>query len=561
MLRNTFILSAIVLSACAQPSMPRAAGPSESAETVQPVAARIFASGTIYTGVEGETVDTVAVDDDGRIVWTGSIDDLDAEVDIEGAEFVWLDNNFMYPGFTDSHAHLLGIGQRELSLDLADTASLEELVTRIEAEAGGLGDEAIIVGRGWIETDWPEGRMPAAADLDAAVDDRLVILMRADGHALVASTAALNAAGIDETTPDPEGGKIERDSDGKATGILIDNAMTPVWGLVAEPSEEEIRRAYVEGSRVYAERGWTGLHNMSVPPAHAPLMAELDAAGEMPVRIYNALSEDGFPLAAGHEYETDTISNRAVKLYMDGALGSRGALLIEPYSDRPDTNGLSLLEPEGLHNLMMKAEEEDVQLAIHAIGDLANRRILNVYEELDISPDRRWRIEHTQILHPDDIARIPELGLIASMQPSHAIGDLKFAPARLGFDRLDGAYAWQDLLDAGAVIAGGSDAPVEVGSPLIEFYAAVAREDLEGNSGEGWHPEQALSRQDALALFTSSAAYAAFMEDDLGTIEPGKLADFTVFDRDLMTVPEDEILEANAVMTVVNGEIVWSAAE
>ncbi|MAN75106.1 MAG: amidohydrolase [Henriciella sp.] len=541
--------------------MPRAAGPSESAETVQPVAARIFASGTIYTGVEGETVDTVAVDDDGRIVWTGSIDDLDAEVDIEGAEFVWLDNNFMYPGFTDSHAHLLGIGQRELSLDLADTASLEELVTRIEAEAGGLGDEAIIVGRGWIETDWPEGRMPAAADLDAAVGDRLVILMRADGHALVASTAALNAAGIDETTPDPEGGKIERDSDGKATGILIDNAMTPVWGLVAEPSEEEIRRAYVEGSRVYAERGWTGLHNMSVPPAHAPLMAELDAAGEMPVRIYNALSEDGFPLAAGHEYETDTISNRAVKLYMDGALGSRGALLIEPYSDRPDTNGLSLLEPEGLHNLMMKAEEEDVQLAIHAIGDLANRRILNVYEELDISPDRRWRIEHTQILHPDDIARIPELGLIASMQPSHAIGDLKFAPARLGFDRLDGAYAWQNLLDAGAVIAGGSDAPVEVGSPLIEFYAAVAREDLEGNSGEGWHPEQALSRQDALALFTSSAAYAAFMEDDLGTIEPGKLADFTVFDRDLMTVPEDEILEANAVMTVVNGEIVWSAAE
>ena len=561
MLRNTFILSAIVLSACAQPSMPRAAGPSESAETVQPVAARIFASGTIYTGVEGETVDTVAVDDDGRIVWTGSIDDLDAEVDIEGAEFVWLDNNFMYPGFTDSHAHLLGIGQRELSLDLADTASLEELVTRIEAEAGGLGDEAIIVGRGWIETDWPEGRMPAAADLDAAVGDRLVILMRADGHALVASTAALNAAGIDETTPDPEGGKIERDSDGKATGILIENAMTPVWGLVAEPSEEEIRRAYVEGSRVYAERGWTGLHNMSVPPAHAPLMAELDAAGEMPVRIYNALSEDGFPLAAGHEYETDTISNRAVKLYMDGALGSRGALLIEPYSDRPDTNGLSLLEPEGLHNLMMKAEEEDVQLAIHAIGDLANRRILNVYEELDISPDRRWRIEHTQILHPDDIARIPELGLIASMQPSHAIGDLKFAPARLGFDRLDGAYAWQNLLDAGAVIAGGSDAPVEVGSPLIEFYAAVAREDLEGNSGEGWHPEQALSRQDALALFTSSAAYAAFMEDDLGTIEPGKLADFTVFDRDLMTVPEDEILEANAVMTVVNGEIVWSAAE
>lgn len=561
MLRNALILSAALLSACAQQTETPVPDAADAANMAQPVATKVFSSGTIYTGVGAETVDTVAVDADGRIVWTGSVDDVDAQVDIEDAEFVWLNNGFMYPGFTDSHAHLLGIGQRELSLDLTGTASVEELVTRIETEAEGLGDEATIVGRGWIETGWPEGRMPSAADLDAVVGDRIVILQRSDGHALVASSAALEAAGIDAATPDPDGGKIERDADGDATGILIDNAMTPLWGLVAQPSDEDIRRAYAEGAAVYAARGWTGLHNMSVPAEHAATMAELDGEDELPIRIYNAFDEDGFAIAQARSFETDTITNRAVKLYMDGALGSRGALLIEPYLDRPDTSGLALLEPDGLRALMAKADEDGVQLAIHAIGDLANRRILDVYEELGFGADKRWRIEHTQILHPDDIARVPGLGLIASMQPSHAIGDLKFAPSRLGMDRLDGAYAWQDLLDAGAVIAGGSDAPVEVGSPLIEFYAAVAREDLDGNSGEGWHPEQAISREAALALFTSSAAYAAFMENDLGTIEVGKLADFTVFDRDLMTVPEDEILDTNAVMTVVQGEIVWSAAD
>ncbi|WP_040500532.1 amidohydrolase [Henriciella marina] len=561
MLRNALILSAAILAACAPQAETPVPDATDAADMAQPVATKVFSSGTIYTGVGSQTVDAVAVDADGRIVWTGTADSVDAQVDIENAEFVSLNNGFMYPGFTDSHAHLLGIGQRELSLDLTGTASIEELVTRIAAEAESLGEEAIIVGRGWIETGWPEGRMPSAADLDAVVGDRIVILQRSDGHALVASSAALEAAGIDAATPDPDGGKIERDADGNATGILIDNAMTPLWGLVAQPSDEDIRRAYVEGAGVYAARGWTGLHNMSVPADHAGIMAELDGDGGLPIRIYNAFDEDGFAIAEARSFETDTITNRAVKLYMDGALGSRGALLIEPYSDRPDTSGLALLEPDGLSALMQKADEQGVQLAIHAIGDLANRRILDVYEELGLGADKRWRIEHTQILHPDDIARVPGLGLIASMQPSHAIGDLKFAPARLGMDRLDGAYAWQDLLDAGAVIAGGSDAPVEVGSPLIEFYAAVAREDLDGNSGEGWHPEQALSREDALALFTSSAAYAAFMEDDLGTIEIGKLADFTVFDADLMSVPEDEILELNAVMTVVQGEIVWSATD
>ncbi|MGB3626365.1 MAG: amidohydrolase [Henriciella sp.] len=520
----------------------------------------IYTGGTIYTGLEDpKTVEAVLVNEAGRIVGTApplSQDWSEGEVAL-----IDLDGAVMFPGFTDSHAHLLGIGQRELSLDLTGTASIEQLVARIEKEAEGLGDDAMIVGRGWIETGWPEGRMPTAADLDTAIGDRIVILQRADGHALVASSAALEAAGIGSDTPDVPGGKIERDADGNATGIIIDAAMQPIWALVAKPSEEEIRRAYAEGANVYASRGWTGLHNMSVPRDHAALMADLDDQRKLPVRIYNAFNENGFDIASGRSFETDTITNRAVKLYMDGALGSRGALLIEPYADRPDTSGLALLEPDGLQRLMMKADEQEVQLAIHAIGDLANQRILDTYEALGYGADKRWRVEHTQIVNPADIPRIAELGLIASMQPSHAIGDLKFAPDRLGYDRLDGAYAWQALLDAGAVIAGGSDAPVEVGSPLIEFYAAVARKDLDGEAGEGWHPEQALSREDALALFTSSAAFAAFQEDTLGTIEAGKIADFTVFDRDLMTVPEEEILLAKPVMTVVQGEIVWQASE
>ena len=465
----------------------------------------------------------------------------------------------MFPGFADGHAHLLGIGQREITLSLEGTASIAELVTRIEAELQDVAPGQVLGGRGWIETGWPEDRMPSAADLDAVSLDNPVILTRADGHALVANSAALAAAGIGDDTPDVEGGKIERDAEGKATGILIDNAMGQALALIATPSEQDIIRAYVVGAAAYSSRGWTGVHNMSVNPAHASMLERLDLEGRMPLRLHNAYDQEGFALATNRDHETETITNRSVKLYMDGALGSRGALLIEPYSDRPGTSGLSLMEPELLFAAMERADQSNVQLAIHAIGDLANRRILDTYEQGAYGVDNSWRIEHTQILHPDDIGRVNALGLIASMQPSHAIGDLKFAPARLGPNRLYGAYAWSSLLETDAIIVGGSDAPVEVGTPQIEFYAAVARKDLKGFSTEQWNPEQALSREQALTLFTSAPAYAAFMEDDLGTIEVGKLADFTVFDRDIMTIPEAEILEARTVMTVVHGEIVFDA--
>jgi hypothetical protein len=385
------------------------------------------------------------------------------------------------------------------------------------------------------------------------------VLERSDGHALVASSAALKAAGIMDGTPDPAGGRIERDAKGKAAGLLVDNAMSAVMKLIAEPTEDELAAALETGAAVYTESGWTGVHNMSVRAEEAPILKTLDDDGRMPLRLWNAFDPSGFDIAARREYETGTITNRAVKLYLDGSLGSRGAQLIKPYSDQPGQSGLALMSDGELDEMMLRAHAADVQLAIHAIGDLANRRVIENFIDAGYGARTRWRIEHTQVLNPDDLPKLARSGLIASMQPSHAIGDLKFAPARLGQERLRGAYAWKSLRTAGVLVTGGSDAPVEVGSPLIEFYAAVARKDLNGKSGEGWHPEEALSREEALALFTTAPAYASFKEAELGTIEAGKRADFSVFDKDLMTVPEAEILKARAVMTIVDGEIVFQA--
>ena len=555
MLRAASLALALTLAACSGSQPP------EPAETAPAQKLTVFSGGTIYTGNPAlPTVDAVIVGEDGRII--GTAPPLSEDWDESEIELVDLKGAYMYPGFTDAHAHLMGIGQRELNLSLEGTASIDELVTRIEAELIGMQPGVLLFGRGWIETGWPEGRMPSAADLDAVSPDNPVILTRSDGHALVANSAALAAAGITDETENPDGGAIERDADGHATGILIDNAMALVAPLRTQPDAAAKARALETGAKVYVSRGWTGVHNMSVGPDEAPIMLELAGEGKLPLRLWNAFDADeaGFALAAAHDYEAPTITNRAIKLYMDGALGSRGAQLIKPYSDRPDTSGLSLITNEDLADFMRRSDEAGIQVAIHAIGDLANQRILDIYEAGGYPPEKRWRIEHTQILAPTDIARVGALGLIASMQPSHAIGDLHFAPSRLGIDRLAGAYAWKALIDDGAVVAGGSDAPVEVGSPLIEFYAAVARKDLKGFEGEGWHPEQKLTREQALALFTSSAAYAAFQENDLGTIEAGKLADFTVFDIDLMTVPEAEILDAKTVMTVVGGKIVYDAS-
>jgi hypothetical protein len=522
------------------------------------VAQNLFISGgPIYTGVDARPTAEVVVVQNGRIAYVGSggvrmkLQPGTERIDLKGAA--------LFPGFTDAHAHLRGIGERELSLNLEGSKSAAEAMSRVKAYLAQRKPAGPVWGRGWIETGWPEGRFLERADLDPIAPDQPVLLVRADGHALVANTAALKAAGIDEATPVPAGGEILRGPDGKLTGMLVDNAMALVRKLQPRPGEADRRAAFDAAFRVEAAYGWTGVHAMSVSWDDVGLLEALDAEGKAPLRVYNAVDADqAGPLFSGGPRATKDgrIVTRAIKLYEDGALGSRGAALFEPYADAPGTTGLVRTPPERMAEAMNKAKAAGIQVASHAIGDRGNANVLDLYARQGVQ-GLRWRIEHAQILRPADIPRFASLQVIASMQPSHAIGDLHFAPARLGERRLAGAYAWKSLLNAGAMVAGGSDAPVERGAPLIEFYAAVARKDLAGASGPDWRPEEALSRAEALKLFTSSAAYARFAETELGTIEVGKRADLTAFSVDLMTAPEAEIPKGHAVLTVVDGQVVY----
>jgi predicted amidohydrolase YtcJ len=520
--------------------------------------------GPIYTAVDAQPKAEAVAVSHGRIAFVGGkagakalVGPKTRVIDLKGAA--------LFPGFTDSHAHLREIGERELTLNLEGSKSAAEATARLKAYLAERKPTGLVYGRGWIETGWPEGRFLERKDIDAVAPDLPVILQRADGHAMTANSAALKAAHIDEATPAPAGGQILKGPDGKLTGMLVDNAMRLVAPLQHAPTRAERIAAFKAGFRVETAYGWTGVHSMSVDWADVPLLEDMDKAGDAPLRVYNAVDAIGAgPLFASGPRATKDgrITTRAIKLYMDGALGSRGAALFEPYSDAPTIKGTFITDPAAMRQAMAKALASGIQVSTHAIGDRGNATALDLYEETfkaDPAAGKaaRWRIEHAQILRPVDIPRFHADAVIASMQPSHAIGDFHFAPARLGKDRLKGAYAWKSLLDSGAVVVGGSDAPVERGAPLIEYYAAVARKDLKGYSDADWHPEEKLSRAEALKLFTSSAAYARFAEKDLGTIAVGKRADLSGFSVDLMTAPEATIPKGHAVLTVVDGRVVY----
>lgn len=476
-----------------------------------------------------------------------------------------------YPGFTDAHGHLLGIGLREMTLNLEGTTSIEDLKAKLATVVADTPDGQTIYGRGWIETHWPEGRFPNRIDLDSITSSHPVILERADGHALAVNSLALTKSNITAETENPFGGAINRDASGEATGMLIDNAGNLVQPLMPVLTESRKREAYIRGADLYAARGWTNIHSMSVDPADVTMLNMLAHDKEIKIRVYNSLD-----LISGR---TQTIANmttlknaqsklirtRAIKLYADGALGSRGAALLAPYSDDEKNSGLMLLKEDSAKAIFDAALRNGTQINTHAIGDRANRMILDWYEDAFsrvpkkqwAEQEPRWRIEHSQIIEPDDIQRFVDLGVIPSMQPSHAIGDLHFAPDRLGKDRLSGAYAWRALIDSGAIIAGGTDAPVEVGDPRIEFYAATQRKDLKGFSNEDWNPEQKVTQQEALKMFTIWPAYAAFQENETGSIEVGKMADITIFDTDIMTSNGPDILDAKPILTIVDGRIAF----
>ena len=528
----------------------------------------ILWGGTIHTGdATAPTAEAVAVED-GRIVFVG-VRAMAEEMRGPDTEVVDLRGATMFPGFTDGHAHLRGIGEREMTLNLDSAGSLAEAMAQLTAWAEAHPGERVIWGRGWIETHWPEGRTPTRADLDAAAPGRAVALVRADGHALVASSAALDLAGVTRHVEPAFGGEIQKDAEGEPTGVLIDAAMGLLDGLRPQADPARVREAYRVGAALYAARGWAGVHNMSVPIEDVPVMTELAAEGALPLRVYNAVTPEGAEalFETGPRFEADgRVITRAVKVYADGALGSRGAALFEPYADRPDTTGLMQIGEQEIVPLYQQALRSGIQIATHAIGDRGNAETLDWYDAaLKAVPagerpveEPRFRVEHAQVLRLSDIPRFRALGVIPSMQPSHAIGDLFFAPSRLGDARLDGAYAWRRIVESGAILPGGSDAPVERGDPLIEFYAAVARKSLDGRSGPDWRADQAVDRKTALKMFTTWPAYASFREGELGLIKPGYRADFSGFSVDLMKAAEAEIPKGRAVLTVVDGVVVYS---
>lgn len=497
----------------------------------------------------------------GAVLHSGT---LDAMRPLAGAlQTIDLKGAAAYPGLMDSHVHLTGVGLREMTLNLDRVASVAELVASVKAwHAAHPGDEPL-VGRGWIETHWPEKRFPGRADLDAVSATRPIVLGRADGHAMVLNGAALRLAGIDRTTRDPAGGRIERDASGEATGMLIDTAMNLIEPKLPSLSYGRRKEALAKGTALYARRSWTAAANMSTEAQDVKALFELAAEGRLPIRVDVFMTpEDSAEVLRRGPYADPTglVRVRGVKLYMDGALGSRGAALKAPYADRPDTSGLTIAEHDGTLAILRQALASRCQIAFHAIGDRGNRMVLDWMVEAfrtdgPAAAESLWRVEHAQIVDPADIAWFAKSGVVASMQPSHAIGDLHFAPARLGEARLRGAYAWKTLRDAGVVVAGGTDAPVEVGDPRIEFYAATARKDLQGRSGPDWHPEEALSRTEALALFTTAGAYGV-QDDRRGALEAGRSADISVFSADLTTVAEADILKAEPLLTIVGGRIV-----
>ena len=519
--------------------------------------------GPVYTAEAAHPIAQAVAVRAGRIVFVGDREGARAlvgpatrTIDLKGAA--------LFPGFTDSHVHLDGVGERELTLNLEGSGSAAEVAARVKARVATAKPGELIFGRGWIETGWPEKRFLQASDIDAVAPDNPVILQRADGHAMTANSAALRLAGITTATPAPFGGAINKDPTGHLTGMLVDNAMALLEKVLPTESAEHRVQALKVGMAVENRYGWTGVHFMSAPWGDVLALEALAAKGEAPLRVYAAVDREDVDklFASGPRTAGDgRVVTRAIKLYADGALGSRGAALWAPYSDDPPNTGLFRFKDEDTRSVLADAAAHGIQVCTHAIGDKANSRVLDLYAEAlpKAGPDTRWRIEHAQIIRAVDISRFAKLGVVASMQPSHAIGDLHFAGARLGPDRLGDAYPWKSLRDAGAVIAGGSDAPVERGDPLIEFYGAVSRKDLKGQSGPGWHPEQALSRDEALRLFTSAAAYARFAERDLGSISPGKRADLTAFSVDLMTAPEADIPKGHAVLTMVDGQVVWQA--
>lgn len=513
--------------------------------------------------------EAMAYDEGGRILDVGDLQTLLRRY--PDARKLDLGDATVIPGLIDAHAHIADLGMTQLTADLVGARDKADVLARLRHFATDLPAGAWLIGRGWDQNDWPGGDWPTAADLDAAFPDRPVWLERIDGHAAWVNTAAIRQASRDLTgTWQPAGGEIRRDAQGKPTGIFIDDAIALVRDARAGVDAATAERALLLGMREAVKHGLTGVHDAGVPLADLERYRQLADRGRVPLRITAMAAGDGDALDALckhglYSHPSGRVQMRTVKVYGDGALGSRGAALIADYSDDAGNRGLLRTSPEAQRLIATKALDCGVQVATHAIGDRGNHETLKVYAAVlgdrAKSLDHRWRIEHAQILAPEDLHRLSSLGVIASMQPTHATSDMPWAEQRVGAYRITGAYAWRQLRDAGTRLALGSDFPVESVDPRLGLYAATTRSDANGQPMGGWMPQEKLTPYEALRGFTLDAAYAGFAENDVGSLTPGKRADFVVLAEDPLAVPAAQLRSLTVRATYVDGRAVYEAGQ
>lgn len=502
----------------------------------------------------------MVIDDDGRVKELLSRKDkrpkdVDFQFDGKGKALI--------PGFVDAHGHVMGLGFAALTLDLSGTKSLAEAQQALREYAKKYPNRRWIIGRGWNQEVWGLGRFPSAAELDAVIPDRPVYLTRVDGHAVWVNSAGMKAVGITNATKAPPGGAIEKAA-GKPTGIFVDNAQDLFAKAIPAPRPIENDLALMKAQEILLAQGVTTIADMGTTMQQWQSFRRAGDKGQLEIRIISYASDIDNMVAIGGPGPSpwlydDRLKLAGVKLYIDGALGSRGALLKEPYADRLNEKGLPLLTSAQLKNKMSRAAMDGFQTAVHAIGDQANEEILSAIEELQYTfkGDRRWRIEHAQIIDPIDLPRIAKTGSIASMQPVHQTSDRLMAEVRLGPNRLNGAYAWNSILESGAKLAFGTDVPVESPNPFPGLAAAMTREDGDGQPFGGWIPSERLTRQQAWQAYTVGAAYASFAEDRLGSLTKGKRADFLIIEEDILLAAPRDIRNIKVQQTWIGGRPVY----
>ncbi|MBI5214514.1 MAG: amidohydrolase [Ignavibacteriae bacterium] len=533
--------------------------------TGQRSADMLLVNGAVYTLDERNTVAQAVAIRGERIVAVGSTGELMKQ--FKGVMAIDLQGKTIMPGLIDGHAHILGEGGRIVNLDLRGTTSAEQIADMVGRRAQEIPAGQWIIGRGWDQNDWDVKMFPNKELLDRVAPNNPVMLRRVDGHAAWVNSNVLTLANITSATQDTVGGKIHRSANGEPTGILIDNAMDMITNVVPPLTDAEVEQRLLAALNECASLGLTQVHDMGVGLQTIRVMKKIIDEGKCPIRIYALIDGAG---ETWNEYQKkgpeigygNLLTIRGIKMYMDGALGSRGAALLEEYSDEPGNSGLTVTTEEQLRLICQQAYARGFQVCTHAIGDRGNNIALNVYESVlkDLpkeTPSPRWRIEHCQVLSPTDIPRFAQLGIIPSMQPTHATSDMYWAEERLGAERVKYAYAWRSLIQEGNKIIGGSDFPVESVNPLLGFYAAATRSDVKGYPADGWHREQKMTREEAARSFSQWATFGSFEEHQKGTIEVGKLADFTILSNDIMTVSPAEILSSEVEMTIVAGKIVY----